>query len=295
MSVSVVLPCYRQACFLPDALESLRAQTRPPEQVIVVDDGSPDDVDGAIDGFPEVHLVRQENRGLGAARNRGLALASEPYVVFLDADDRLMPEALEVQARVLDEHPEAAFVWGFNVQVDTDRRPLPPGPTTFDGTPSYGRLLEGNFVGAPLGVLFRRSILDEAGGFDEDLRACEDVEVYLRLARTHPIVCSHALVGEYRVHDTNMSADRQLIYECMVEVLDLQEPLVAHDPALRESLRRGRRNLRRRFVAPQRIERVGGHMRSGRWFRAIAELPGLLLRHPGPLARRVASRIRPRD
>lgn len=295
MSVSVVLPCFGQAHFLPDALASLREQTCPPEQVIVVDDGSPDDVSAAIEGFPEVRLIRQENRGLGAARNRGLAEATGDFVVFLDADDWLLPHALELHARLLAGNPAAGFVWGFNRQVDEGRNPLPIRPTSFEGTPSFARLLELNFVGAPLGVMFRRSMLIDVGGFNEELKACEDVEIYLRLARRHPIICSHEVVAEYRIHAANMSADRTLIYESMVEVLALQEQAVAGDPALSAALRRGRRGLRRRFVAPARIERLGAHLRSGRWLRAMIELPGLLLRHPGPFAERVALRFRQRN
>jgi glycosyltransferase involved in cell wall biosynthesis len=293
MSVSVVIPCYRQARFLPDALDSLRAQSRPPDRVIVVDDGSPDDVPAAVADYPEVLLIRQENRGLSAARNRGLAEARGTYVVFLDADDRLMPEALEVQARRLDEHPDAAFSWGFNLLVDTNRKPLKAlGPTTFEGEPSYARLLEGNFVGAPVGVMFRRSILAASHGFSEKLRACEDVEIYLRLAHQHPIVCSYEMIGEYRVHGANMSSDRQLLYDSMIEVLALQEPLVAGDPALRAALKRGRRNLRRRFLVPARMERLGDHVRSGRWARVIIEVPGLVARHPLAFVRRLARRLR---
>ena len=293
MSISVVLPCYNQARFLPDALASLRGQSRPPEQVIVVDDGSPDDVPSAVADFPEVELIRQENRGLSAARNRGLAAATGTYIVFLDADDRLMPEALAVHARQLDEHPEVAFIWGFNLPVDENRELLTAwGPTSFEGEPSYERLLEGNFVGAPLGVMFRRSMLLETHGFDEKLKACEDVEIYLRLARKHPIMCSQEMVGEYRVHESNMSGNRMLIYESMLEVLTLQEPTVQGNPTLEAALRRGRRNLYRHFVVRDRLDRLGDHLREKQWGRVMVEFPGLLVRHPRAMADRLAVRLR---
>lgn len=293
MSVSVVIPCYRQAHFLQDALASLRAQSHPPEQVIVVDDGSPDDVPSAVAHFPEVELLRQNNQGLSAARNRGLAEARGTYVVFLDADDRLMPNALAVHARLLDENPDAAFAWGFNLPVDSNRDVLTSwGATSFEGTPSYARLLEGNFVGAPLGVMFRRSMLDATHGFNEELRACEDVEIYLRLTRQHPIICSHELVAEYRVHESNMSGDRMLIYESMLEALALQEPFVAAEPALEAAMERGRRKLYKHFVVRAQVDRLGAHLREGDWVQAMIDFPGLLFRHPRALADRLVVRMR---
>ena len=90
--VSVVIPCYRQAHFLPDAIESVLAQTYPHFEIIVVDDGSPDDTRAVAGRYPGVRCLRQRNRGLSAARNAGLAASIGTYVVFLDADDRLTPE-----------------------------------------------------------------------------------------------------------------------------------------------------------------------------------------------------------
>src|SRR5690606_27530686 len=127
----------------------------------------------------------QENGGISRARNAGLARCTGDYVVFLDADDRLLPDALEAGATALDARPDCAFVWGFNRPIDADGRPLPLPPTSFNGTPGYAALLERNIVGSPAGVMFRRSTLVEAGGFDPDFRYIEDYELYLRLARQH--------------------------------------------------------------------------------------------------------------
>jgi len=93
--VSVVIPCYNGARFLRESLESVRAQTRPPEQVIVVDDGSTDDSAEIAASTPGVELIRQANLGACLARNAGLARATGELLVFHDADDRLLPHALE--------------------------------------------------------------------------------------------------------------------------------------------------------------------------------------------------------
>src|SRR5215208_7628052 len=110
--VSVVIPCYNQAHFLGEAIESVLAQSYPYFEIIVVDDGSPDDTSEVAARYPEVRLVRQENQGVSGARNSGFARSEGEYVVFLDADDRLLPEALEAHLEHLEAHPECAFVSG---------------------------------------------------------------------------------------------------------------------------------------------------------------------------------------
>src|SRR5215204_1671374 len=100
--VSVVIPCYKQAHFLGEAIESVLAQSYPNFEIIVVDDGSPDNTSEVAASYPRVRLVRQENQGLSAARNSGLSRSEGEYVVFLDADDRLLPGALQVGLECLE-------------------------------------------------------------------------------------------------------------------------------------------------------------------------------------------------
>jgi glycosyltransferase involved in cell wall biosynthesis len=98
--VSVVIPCYNQARFLGEAIESVLSQSYRAFEVVVVDDGSTDNTSEVVARYAGadagVRLIRQENRGLAGARNRGLAEAEGEYVVFLDSDDRLLPDALQV-------------------------------------------------------------------------------------------------------------------------------------------------------------------------------------------------------
>lgn len=278
--VSVVIPCHGQAHFLPDALASLAAQTRPPDEVVVIDDGSPDDVAGAAAGFERVRVVHQENRGLSGARNRGIVEISGGFVVFLAAADRLLPHAVETNLRELRAHPDAAFSWGFNRSIDEsgDRDRWPP--TSFEGVPTYARLLETNVVGGPVGVMFRRLMLIEAGGFRTDLPAAEDYECYLRLARTHPFVCAREVIGEYRVHGENRSGNLPLMYDAVRTVLRDEEPYVRHDRELRAALARGRRDARLRYDARGRIERLADEVAAKRWGAAVTSALGLLVRYP---------------
>jgi len=110
-SVAIVIPCYRQKRFLEAAISSALQQTIPPAEVIVVDDGSDEDLSNIADRHG-VRLLRQENRGLAGARNTGLRAAASDRIVFLDADDKLRPEAIAAGLACFREHPGVAFVYG---------------------------------------------------------------------------------------------------------------------------------------------------------------------------------------
>ena len=186
--VAVIIPCYRQAHLLGEALESCAAQHPLPAEVIVIDDGSPDDVSAAVEPFAEclpIRLVRRENGGLSAARNTGLEVGRSPYLFFLDADDRLCRGAVAAGLDCLAAHPDTAFVWGGYRNMDLAGRhygaPSLPAP----GPEPLLDLFGGNVIGMHATVMYRRAPLIAAGGFAEGLRACEDWDVYLHLAKAH--------------------------------------------------------------------------------------------------------------
>lgn len=179
--VSVVIPTYNHARFLADAIRSTLDQTVDVE-VIVVDDGSTDDPALVVADFADVRLIRQANRGLAAARNAGWSAARGKYVVFLDADDRLLPDALATNLQRFATSPNYAFVFGSYRIVDIEGRVLdvvgPPSPVDGD---AYRQFLEGNCIGMHAAVMYRRDRIAELGGFDHQLRACEDYDLYLRM------------------------------------------------------------------------------------------------------------------
>src|SRR5215467_1357999 len=118
--VSVVIPCYNQARFLGEAIESVLAQTCPRSEIIVVDDGSTDDTLKVASSYRQVRCLSQRNQGQGAARNEGLKHASGEFIVFLDSDDRLLSHALQVGMESFEAHPEVAFVAGRCVVLGVD-------------------------------------------------------------------------------------------------------------------------------------------------------------------------------
>lgn len=107
--ISVIIPCYNQAVYLPEALESLLKQTYTHWEAIVVNDGSPDDTEAvALEyarQFPQIKYVSQSNGGLSAARNKGIEYAQGTYILPLDADDRISPKYMEEAMRAFEEKP----------------------------------------------------------------------------------------------------------------------------------------------------------------------------------------------
>src|SRR5437660_735131 len=123
--VSVVIPCHNQAHFLVEAIESVLAQTYADFEVVVVDDGSTDNTAAVVKQFPGVGYVHQQNAGAPAARNAGLRNTTGAYLVFLDADDRLLPDALQAGLDCFHAHSECGFVFGSWRPIISDGSVLP--------------------------------------------------------------------------------------------------------------------------------------------------------------------------
>ncbi|HLS47476.1 MAG TPA: glycosyltransferase [Gemmatimonadales bacterium] len=226
--VTVVIPCYRQERYLAEAIESAEAQAGQPVQVIVVDDGSPDGTAELASRYPGVELIRQSNQGLTAARNAGLAAARGDFIVFLDADDRLTAGALSAGLAALAAAPHAIMAAGRCRLIDAGGGPIEhPGPRPCPGGDHYDLLLRHNHIWPPAVVLYRRGMLAAAGGWGQGRRRAEDVELYLRLARNHPIQCHPTVVAEYRQQPRGLSADRGAMLAALDSILREQRSYVA--------------------------------------------------------------------
>lgn len=220
--VAVVIPTYNHAHFLDDAIASVLAQSSPVNEIIVVDDGSTDRPERVTDRHPAVRLIRQQQSGLAAARNTGWRAAESELVVFLDADDRLRPDAIGINATRLLAHPEAAFSYGayVNVHMTVNRTGGRLFRAADDG---FADFIRGNPIGMHATVMYRRTVLAAVGGFTEGLPACEDYDLYLRIARGHTIVHGGEILAEYRHHGVNMSRDSALMLKSALRVLRTQK------------------------------------------------------------------------
>jgi glycosyltransferase involved in cell wall biosynthesis len=284
--VSVVIPCYNQAHFLSEAIQSVLSQTYKEFEVIVVDDGSKDETQQVASKYsakdPRVRLIRQQNRGLAGARNRGLSESRGEYVVFLDSDDRLQEAALEVGVRELQAHPGCAFVSGQFRAIAADGspfwRPYDP-PVERDG---YAMLLQYCF-GMPAVVMYRRWVFGEVGGFDGSVDAAADWDLYLRIARRFPIYHHGQDVAEYRQHGTSMNEDSALMLGATVAVLRSQRLHLEDGTRRKEAYDIGLRSMQADYGVPL-AEEIRDAVRQRAWRRVLAGIPTLARYYPGGLA-----------
>jgi glycosyltransferase involved in cell wall biosynthesis/SAM-dependent methyltransferase len=242
-SISVVITTYNHAHFLTDAIDSVLAQTHRADDIIVIDDGSTDNPDRIVERYPGIKFVRQENLGLAAARNKGLNAASSDAIVFLDADDRLLPNALETGLACLASKPESSLVYGGYRCTDTNWSPI-GSDNYIPVQDAYVDFLRGNLIGMHATVLYSRKRLLEIGGFDPSLRRCEDYDVYLRMAQAYPMASHANVTAEYRIHGSNMSANPREMLRWALEVLDRQKHLAFTRDGGAEAWRCGRRSWR---------------------------------------------------
>ena len=196
--VSVVIPCYNQAHFLGEAIESVFKQTYKHFEIVVVDDGSTDNTSEVARRYSGIRCIEQVNQGLSAARNTGIRESKGEYLVFLDADDRLYPIALEAGLRCFKVFPECGFVYGAYRFITSDGFPLWKPILNRVDKEHYLALLRENYIGMNGTVMFRRDVLELFEGFDTSLAACEDYDLYLRVARTFSIRYHDNVVAEYR-------------------------------------------------------------------------------------------------
>src|SRR6202453_460289 len=208
--VAVVIPCYNSARYLAETIESVRLQTYPRIEIIVVDDGSTDET-ARIARSCGVRYIYQTNRGISAARNTGILHGQGKYVLFLDHDDRLLPRAVEIGVRLLEEHPECALAVGEHRYIGADGKAIGYSNKHAARRDHYLMLLEHNFIETPCSALHRRSGIALTGGFDESLKGAEDLEFYLRTARQSTWVAHEAPVSEYRLHDSNASRNTERV------------------------------------------------------------------------------------
>lgn len=211
--ISVVVPCYNASQWISATLDSVLDQDWTDLEVIVVDDGSSDDSAQIVrENFPEVRLVQQDNKGVAAARNKGISLATGDWIAFVDADDIWLPNKLRMQWNSLQHSPEARMVYSaWHVWNCTD--PLPDrelldnlsaakaGTNGYEGPSGwiYPELLADCHVWTST-VLIHRSLLEQIGSFNEGLRIGEDYDLWLRASRHTPILRVPLPLALYRMH-----------------------------------------------------------------------------------------------
>jgi len=282
--VSVIVSCYNQGLFLCDALGSIRLQSHASIESIVVDDGSTDDTAASAASMPWSRYVYQRNAGTAAARNTGLAHSQGEFVVFLDADDRLTPDAIATGLCALASHPEWGFVTGHVQLIDANGSSLGVPPQRHADPATYFDLLRSNHIWTPGAVMYRRRILGSAP-FRAAAGGSADIDLNLRLARGTGFGCHHRVVLEYRRHGANMTGNPRFMLSSAIRVRTAQRQHVRDSPEGRRALADGIANVRANY-GEQVVQQVKASARSPRrWREALGGLLCLIRYHPAGIAR----------
>lgn len=214
--VSVVVPLYQHARYVGAALESVLAQTAPPQEIIVLDDGSTDDgaavAERALRGVAGAQVLRQENRGAAETINAAVARAGNDWLAVLNSDDLFAPDKLAACQRILAGQPDTALIAGRIALIDQGGRALRSGVAAdwlarahdFAARAAHPplALLNENFVATTSNMVFSRALWQRLGGF-APLRYCHDLDFLLRAFASAPVAIDAAEHVRYRVHAAN--------------------------------------------------------------------------------------------
>ena len=201
--VSVIIPTYNFGRFIGAAIESARAQTLTPDEIIVIDDGSTDDTEDVVRGFDGVEYIRQENAGVCAARNRGVEASAGELVAFLDADDVWEPTKVEKQVAIFNKDPQVGLVHcGMREFAHETGETIAMHLNGADGWMADNLLLwDGPVIVGPGGtIMVRRDVYDEMGGFDTRQKVGEDWDLCYRIARKYKVGFVPEPLVNYRSH-----------------------------------------------------------------------------------------------
>jgi glycosyltransferase involved in cell wall biosynthesis len=225
IQVSIIIPSYNSAHFLHAAINSVLANSLMPEyyEIIIIDDGSTDNITEVLrqyDQHENIHLVSQQNKGLSSARNAGIHLAKGLYVVFLDADDIVMPEKLRLQLEFLEDNKNIDVVYTKSVFFnDLDISDEINSNFPVNEGDILNNLLYGNFIHVN-SAMARKTKIVEAGGFDENFRELEDWDLWLRLSLLGAKFGHINLtLSKVRLHEHSMTANQAKMNKAMIQTL----------------------------------------------------------------------------
>jgi glycosyltransferase involved in cell wall biosynthesis len=273
-SVSVIIPTYNHRAYVLETLESVFAQTFTDYEVIVVNDGSPDDTAELLRPLAEqgrIRYIEQPNAGQAAARNRGLAEARGEFIAFLDDDDLWPPDKLEWQVAEMNSDPRLVAVYGWHQDA-------------FSGDPPEEIVVNrqavdiqwNNWIITPGQGLIRRQVTLAIGGFDLTLNGADDWDLWIRLFASGPVKYVRRVSLYYRRHSSNDSADPARMFQRCRRVIKKHHPLPTTMKAAR--LRRRSEQFLRSAYAPQILAHATSARRLGGVLSAAAVWPPLLFR-----------------
>jgi glycosyltransferase involved in cell wall biosynthesis len=222
-TVSVIIPTYNYACFLREAIDSALVQTRPPLEVIVVDDGSTDDTAAVLARYGDrIRVLRQQNQGVATARNTGIAAARGDYLAFLDSDDAWHPRKLELQMQRFEAEPELGLVHCGADIIDAEGRTLDTMLRGMEGHVAEAMLRLDREVIMPQGssIVVPKRVAEEIGGFDVRLPPSEDWDFCYRVTKRYPIGYVREVLVRYRLHGSGIHMNIARMERAMLLALE---------------------------------------------------------------------------
>jgi glycosyltransferase involved in cell wall biosynthesis len=209
--VSVIIPTYNRGWILKEAIDSVLAQTFNEYELIVVDDGSEDNTAEILSGYNnKIQIIRQPNQGVSAARNRGMVSSSGRFIALLDSDDLWLPEKLNEQLSFFRNHPDVMICQTEEIWIRNGKRVNP----CKHHKKLSGMIFEPSLslcLVSPSAVMFKRELIDMVGLFDENLPACEDYDLWLRVSLRFPVyLIDEALIIKRGGHEDQLSRNPML-------------------------------------------------------------------------------------
>ncbi|MGR8931563.1 MAG: glycosyltransferase family 2 protein [Gammaproteobacteria bacterium] len=270
MKISAIIPAYNSASFITDAIASIRAQTAPVDEIIIIDDGSTDNTEQIVANLTNsIVYYKQTNQGPSAARNKGIEIAKGDWIAFLDADDQWTIEKIRRQQQILATYPSLHLIAGDMAEIAVDdtilvdsvlaKHHLLDSFNALGGKPipnALSRLIEKNFI--PTGtVLAKRSTLLEAGLFNTEIRFGEDLELWAKIAAKYPIACLPEVLMLRRQHGNNATQASEKMLQDLTKVM--------------ESIRKNTRTqLLNQDVDPVQMV-AGSYWTLGYWYFSVGE------------------------
>lgn len=246
--VSVVIPAYHAARFITKTLDSVKAQTFKDFEIIVVDDGSPDNTKEIVDNYIRIHglvgqCIRQENKKIAGARNTGIKFARGEYIALLDHDDLWYPNKLQVVLDKFKLHPEVDLISHnlFMVKDGKKKGVLKTGPASSN---MYKKLLFTRSLLSPSAAVFKKAKALEIGGFREnhEFVTVEDYDFWMRLSKVAKFYFIKEILGEYIIVETGASKKIEYHHENIVFLLrDHFASYFGNNPGLFDRMRMRRR------------------------------------------------------
>jgi glycosyltransferase involved in cell wall biosynthesis len=295
--VSIVVPCFvrgrRDAELLDETLATIDAQTWRNYEVLVVDDGSSHEFRGVVEDHARTTMVRQPNAGSAAARNCGISRSRGDYFIFLDADDHLLPCAIEVGLQQLTSNAECGFAVGPREEMTYEGRPVEWAvPVPRGSNDLYTALLAFDwYIIPPSSAVFRREVVERLGGF-RDPWGADDLDFYLRAARLFRAVCYQSPpVTRYRRYSASSSRDGERMLHSIREVYRRQWQFVAGNDRAEHAYNTGLSRLTAIFTDCL-VENIDDRVRAGEWRRAARSAAALARESPHRLFTAVPRAVR---